>query len=225
MLVDGSLPGGRDGLWVAGELQKQHGVAVILVTARCDDRFLARLQEIAPCGYLEKPIQPEALGTAILMALYLHYADRVNPETFRPVVALAQNQAVKATAPGPADFRTCFCAVRNCAPENYADRVLLICLYFHALPFAVLFWPWRRICFARDYDLIEQVGSLKCEVELALELRRLRTANWLGGPLRRFFGLRVSSRSLEELMAKVFAECARAEAGRDRLADPPDPDK
>lgn len=55
MFIDTALPGGRDGIWAAGELQKQHHIAVILITDRPEAAVIARMQEIAPCCYLEKP--------------------------------------------------------------------------------------------------------------------------------------------------------------------------
>lgn len=112
-------------------------------------------------------------------------------------------------APLPAgelvDFGSRFCAARKCSPLEFADRVFLLCLYFHVIPVAVLLWPWRRRCFAADYALIEQVGAMRCTANYGLELGRMRTKDWVGGSFRRLFRFRISTRRLGELMEAIMA--------------------
>lgn len=101
-------------------------------------------------------------------------------------------------------FQTCLCRGQGCSAAAYADRVFWLTLYHHAVPLALLVWPWRRFWFAPDYALIEQVSTFKPEMDLELELNRLRTAGWAGGIFRRFLWLRVSTRRLAELIQISF---------------------
>ena len=83
-------------------------------------------------------------------------------------------------------------------------RLFLTTLPPVARTVAFLLWPWRRRWFAADYALIEQVGTLKCSADLGLELDRLRTKSWVGGPMRWLFRVRVSSRRLGVLMVDTI---------------------
>lgn len=114
----------------------------------------------------------------------------------------ADESAVEPPAEVPASFRDRFCAAHNCAPEAFADRVLLLSLYFHALPLAVLLWPFRRRLFAADFDLIEQAGCARWGRDISWQLGRMCPPEWTAGPGRRWLRLRVSVRRLGEVVAR-----------------------
>lgn len=164
---------------------------------------------------------PDAAGGPQWLATLTDIHDH---EQRREVSRLAGTGSLPAPAPAPAagavpppagpgvpkDFGSLFCAARNCSPLEFADRVFLLSLYFHALPLVVVLWPWRRRCFAQDYALIEQAGALPCAADPLWELARLRTKDWLGGPLRRWLRLRISTTSLGGLMKRTAAEAPKS---------------
>jgi hypothetical protein len=63
--------------------------------------------------------------------------------------------------------------------------VLLLSLYFHALPLAVLLWPFRRRLFAVDFDLIEQAGCARWGGDISWQLGQMCPPQWTAGPGRR----------------------------------------
>jgi CheY-like chemotaxis protein len=125
-----------------------------------------------------------------------------------PVLPDTRNAGEPAVAPpteATGSFRDRFCAAHNCAPEAFADRVLLLSLYFHALPLAVLLWPFRRRLFAVDFDLIEQAGCARWGGDIPWQLGRMCPPEWTAGPWRRWLRLRVSVRRLAELVTRSMA--------------------
>lgn len=101
-------------------------------------------------------------------------------------------------------FRDRFCTANRCAQSEFADRVFLLTLYFHALPIAVLFWPWRRRLFAADLALIEKLGGAQWRGNVQWKLDRLITPAWRGGLGRGRLRCRISSRRLGALMVRVM---------------------
>lgn len=115
-----------------------------------------------------------------------------------------QSPGDAASSSPPESFRDRFCAVHRCAPAEFGDRVFLLTLYFHALPVAVLLWPWRRRLFAADHALIEKLGGVRWCGSVQWKLDRLITPAWRGGLGRGRLRCRVSSRRLGALMVKVM---------------------
>ena len=107
-------------------------------------------------------------------------------------------------------FRDRFCAGHRCAPAEFGDRVLLLTLFFHALPVAVLLWPWRKRIFAPDHALIEKLGGARWRGNVQWKIDRLLTPAWRGGLGRRRLRCRISSRRLGALMAKVMGSSMEA---------------
>lgn len=204
MLIDATLSGTPSGIEAAGRIQREFDVPVVYVTAHSDEALLARALSTLPYGFLEKPISPSVLRCTLLIALNRHSADRQSRDQPRQFLPEAEAGAQRSSPDEEMDFATCLCAAQGCSRAEYADRVLLNALYRHALPVAFLLWPWRRRWFAADYALIEQVGTLKCSADLGLELDRLRTKSWVGGPMRWLFRVRVSSRRLGVLMVDTI---------------------
>jgi DNA-binding response OmpR family regulator len=200
MLIDATLSGTPPGMEAAGRIQREFDVPVVYVTAHSDEALLARALSTLPYGYLEKPISPSVLHYTLLIALSRHSADRQSRDQIRQFLPEVEASAQRSSPDKEMDFATCLCTAQGCSRAEYADRVLLTALYRHALPVALLLWPCRRRWFAADYALIEQVGTFKCSDDLGLELDRLRTKSWVGGPTRWLFRLRVSSRRLGGLM-------------------------
>ncbi len=118
--------------------------------------------------------------------------------------------AVPPPAGATGSFRDRFCAAHNCPPEAFADRVLLLTLYFHALPLAVLLWPFRRRLFAPDFDLIEQAGCTRWGGDILWQIGRMRPPQWKHGPRRSWLRLRVSVRRLGELVGRTTPGAPRA---------------
>lgn len=104
----------------------------------------------------------------------------------------------------PKTFRDGFCAASHCPPAEFCDRVFLFSLYFHALPVAVLLWPWRRRVFAKDFALIEHAATAGWQDNIQWQLDRFRNPGWFGGLGRRVLRCRISTRRLGALMGKVL---------------------
>jgi two-component system cell cycle sensor histidine kinase/response regulator CckA len=77
VLMDIHLKGQLDGIEAADILRKEFDVPVVFVTAYSDPETLARAKVTGPHGYLVKPVAPEALRSAIEVALYKHESDRL----------------------------------------------------------------------------------------------------------------------------------------------------
>jgi CheY-like chemotaxis protein len=128
-----------------------------------------------------------------------------HPAQAKPAAAQAIQTAMDNAKPKPQEtFRDGFCAASLCTPDEFADRVFLLSLYFHALPLAVLLWPWRTSIFAKDFALIEHVANAQWHGDVQWQLDRLRTPQWFGGLSRRFLRCRISTQRLGALMSKVL---------------------
>lgn len=118
---------------------------------------------------------------------------------------------MKAAEPVAAQtFRDWFCAANRCAPSVFSDRVFRLTLYFHALPIALLLWPWRKQLFAPDFALIGQVADAQWGGETHQQLDRLRTPEWTSGFARRHLRFRISTRRLRTLMDKQQSRPAQS---------------
>jgi PAS domain S-box-containing protein len=76
VLMDIHLEGPTDGIAAAQEIQRQHSVPVIYLTAHSDAATLARAKLTGPFGYILKPFDERDLATQIELAIYKHQADR-----------------------------------------------------------------------------------------------------------------------------------------------------
>lgn len=72
ILIDVTLEGDQDGIWLAGEINKKHNIPIIFLTAHHDRKTLDRIKETQPSAYLVKPLQEHNLQTSIELALYNH---------------------------------------------------------------------------------------------------------------------------------------------------------
>ena len=69
-LVDIRLRGGEDGIELAEALVREHGTAVVFVTAYRDAATLQRSLAARPHGFVTKPFDANALHTAVDFALH-----------------------------------------------------------------------------------------------------------------------------------------------------------
>lgn len=104
----------------------------------------------------------------------------------------------------PETFRDRFCVAGRCPPGAFTDQIFLRTLYLHALPVALLLWPWRRQVFALDFKLLDHAAGTEWCGSARNQLDRLRTPEWVGGLGRRLLRLRISTRRLEMLMRKTM---------------------
>lgn len=125
-----------------------------------------------------------------------------------PLAASMAGPADASAQPRRTTFRDHFCQTRGCRSAEFTNRVFLQSLYFHALPVAVLLWPWRRRVFAADLALIEKLGGAQWRGDAQWKLDQMRTQEWLGGPGRRLLRCRISTRRLATLMNKVMRSAA-----------------
>lgn len=80
VMMDIRLKGDVDGITTAATIRELTGTPVIYLTAYSGDDILDRAKQTEPYGYLLKPVQEEALETAIRMAEYKHLKDRETRE-------------------------------------------------------------------------------------------------------------------------------------------------
>jgi len=71
-LMDINIPGEADGIDAAAQIQQQHGIPTVYVTALSDEGILHRAIASAPYGYLTKPFSSVGLRTAVEIALARH---------------------------------------------------------------------------------------------------------------------------------------------------------
>ena len=128
----------------------------------------------------------------------------------RSVRPTEQSPGGAASSSAPESFRDRFCAAHRCAHSAFGDRVFLLTLHFHALPVAVLLWPWRRRFFAADHALIEKLGGARWRGDVHWKLNRLITPEWLGGLGPRLLRFRISSQRLGALMMKMMGSSLEA---------------
>jgi len=83
LLMDIRLAGGSDGIEAARRIGEQLDVPVVFVTAYADGATLARARQIAPYGYLVKPISVPELHSTLQMALHRHALDKTVREQRR----------------------------------------------------------------------------------------------------------------------------------------------
>lgn len=76
VLMDIQLRGDIDGIKTADQIQEEHDVPVIFLTAFSDSHSLDRAKRSNAYGYLLKPFQERELSIAIELALYKHGAER-----------------------------------------------------------------------------------------------------------------------------------------------------
>ena len=78
VLMDINLGRGGDGISTAELIRKEYSVPVVYVTAYADESTLERAKKTLPSGYVNKPIRPTDLRTAV--ALAISQAERVEDE-------------------------------------------------------------------------------------------------------------------------------------------------
>ncbi|MGQ9369849.1 response regulator [Azospirillum sp. ST 5-10] len=68
-LVDVRLPGGMDGIEVAGELRRRFGTRIVFISGTLDAATLARAQPLDPYACLQKPVRPAELLAVVAEAI------------------------------------------------------------------------------------------------------------------------------------------------------------
>jgi two-component system, response regulator PdtaR len=76
VLMDIKLKGRLDGIQASAQIQSEHGIPLIYLTAHSDKSFLERAKLTEPFGYLIKPVSQRDLNNAIEIALYRSSADK-----------------------------------------------------------------------------------------------------------------------------------------------------
>lgn len=81
LLSDIHLKDGEDGIEMARTIQAERDVPVVFLTAYSDEATVSRAKEVAPYGYIIKPVDNRELQIAIDMALYKFDIERELKET------------------------------------------------------------------------------------------------------------------------------------------------
>ncbi|MFB6347417.1 MAG: response regulator [bacterium] len=69
VLMDINLPGEKDGIEAAREINQNHGIPLIYLTAFSDEETLRRARSTQPAGFLVKPVTRADVKASIEMAL------------------------------------------------------------------------------------------------------------------------------------------------------------
>src|SRR5262245_15168333 len=111
-------------------------------------------------------------------------------------------------------FRELFCEQVQCPPEAFEQKVLSLCLYRHALPFAGIVRILRPGFFEKDIAVIRQLGMSTSQVEFNDEVKdyfyRVHSS---GNILQRFWRIRISGKRLIRL-SRLFAPNPKALANQ-----------
>lgn len=83
LLTDIHLKDGEDGIDMARTIQAERDVPVVFLTAYSDEATVSRAKEVAPYGYIIKPVDNRELQIAIEMALYKFDIERELKDTQR----------------------------------------------------------------------------------------------------------------------------------------------
>ena len=81
LLTDIHLKDGEDGIDMARTIQAERDVPVVFLTAYSDEATVSRAKEVAPYGYIIKPVDNRELQIAIDMALYKFNIERELKDT------------------------------------------------------------------------------------------------------------------------------------------------
>ena len=69
VLMDINLGAGGDGISAAAEINRAIDIPIVFLTAYADNDILRRAGQVAPHGYLVKPVQQRELNAVVQMAL------------------------------------------------------------------------------------------------------------------------------------------------------------
>jgi len=61
ILMDITLDGSLDGVETTRQIRKQHAMPIIFLTAHLNSQIISRVKEVAPCGYIVKPVMEKDL--------------------------------------------------------------------------------------------------------------------------------------------------------------------
>jgi len=70
VLMDILLAGEMDGIEAAQQIQDEHEIPVVFLTAHAEPETVGRAKQFGPYGYISKPVDPVELRTAIEVAIH-----------------------------------------------------------------------------------------------------------------------------------------------------------
>jgi signal transduction histidine kinase len=76
VLMDIRLKGPMDGIEAAALIRQRHDIPIVFLTGNDDDSTFMRAKDVAPFGYLSKPLVPRDLRTTVALALQQYAASR-----------------------------------------------------------------------------------------------------------------------------------------------------
>ncbi|HWQ65296.1 MAG TPA: response regulator [Methanospirillum sp.] len=71
ILMDINLPGEKDGIEAAAEIQKKYGIPIVYISSVIDDSVMERAKLTKPRGYIVKPFTDNQLKATVEMALQI----------------------------------------------------------------------------------------------------------------------------------------------------------
>lgn len=152
VLMDINLESGGDGIAVAAEINGTIDVPIVFLTAYADNEILRRAANVAPYGYLVKPVQQRELHAVVQMALARFRASlhRLRAER-RLRLALDSAHLGLLTLPSGADLVEI---------DGYFPPVATESLRGMQMPLADFLTHLSPEAQAKVHDLLEQGGDL-----------------------------------------------------------------
>jgi len=114
--------------------------------------------------------------------------------------------------PAPQDFTSLFCEQYHCAPSEFEERALRVCLYWRArilAPLIRLIWPNY---FGRDLELIRYLAKTPGRRDAMNELSAFMEADKArGGFARKMLYIRIAPQKTSRLIGLLFDRRAKRE--------------
>lgn len=106
---------------------------------------------------------------------------------------------------GSPDFKSLFCELYGCMPEEYEERAFRACLYPHARLVAPIIRALAPKFFERDFALIQYLASAPGRRHAMNEIAAYMEANESkGGFFRKVLRIRISARKASGLLGELF---------------------
>src|SRR5258706_168776 len=103
-------------------------------------------------------------------------------------------------------FLDLFCEAFKCAPDDFNETLLWLCIFPQAIFLARLIWRLNREYFRPEFELIEQLKGVRNPEDLRSELNDFHYHHPRKGFLRRTLKVRISGQRLLDLGNRLFSK-------------------
>jgi len=125
------------------------------------------------------------------------------------------------SAPPRPDFKSLFCKLYHCPPEEFEERAFGACLHWRARPLAPILRAIAPRYFDPDFAFIGYLAKAPGRRDAMNELAAfVEASKTKGGLAREFLHIRISPRKTSQLIARIFE---RSEERREPVPGPQTP--